>query len=56
MRKFLLPLLALTLLAETGSAQTAPPRPYSQRMADAFISWSPDSIVIGNRKSARWDY
>lgn len=54
--RLLLPLLSLTLLAETGSAQTAPPRPYSQRMADAFISWSPDSIVIGNRKSARWDY
>ena len=54
--RFLLPLLSLMLLAETGSAQTAPSRPYSQRMADAFISWSPDSIVIGNRKSARWDY
>nr|WP_139926069.1 DUF4350 domain-containing protein [Hymenobacter sp. DG01] len=25
-------------------------------MADAFISWHPDSILIGNRKTARWDY
>nr|WP_229725526.1 glycoside hydrolase family 88 protein [Hymenobacter baengnokdamensis] len=28
----------------------------SQRMADAFIAQHPDSIVIGNRKTARWDY
>ena len=57
--RFLLPLLGLTLLAETGFAQIASPtgtRSYSQRMADAFITWSPDSIVIGNRKTARWDY
>ncbi|WP_400193418.1 glycoside hydrolase family 88 protein [Hymenobacter sp. B81] len=25
-------------------------------MSDAFISWHPDSILIGNRKTARWDY
>ncbi|RYU77214.1 glycoside hydrolase family 88/105 protein [Hymenobacter persicinus] len=25
-------------------------------MADAFISWYPDSILIGSRKTARWDY
>nr|WP_260625888.1 DUF4350 domain-containing protein [Hymenobacter sediminicola] len=25
-------------------------------MTDAFISWHPDSILIGNRKTARWDY
>ncbi|MVN75155.1 glycoside hydrolase family 88 protein [Hymenobacter sp. HMF4947] len=25
-------------------------------MADAFIAQNPDSIVIGNRKTARWDY
>ncbi|UOR07625.1 glycoside hydrolase family 88 protein [Hymenobacter aerilatus] len=38
-------------------AQTPTPAPpMSQRMADAFISWYPDSIVIGNRKTARWDY
>src|SRR6476469_7748675 len=38
------------------SAQEALLVPYSQRMADAFISWHPDSIVIGTRKTARWDY
>jgi hypothetical protein len=36
--RFLLPLLGLALLAETGAAQTAQPAAYSQRMADAFIS------------------
>ncbi|MBC8082781.1 MAG: glycoside hydrolase family 88 protein [Hymenobacter sp.] len=25
-------------------------------MADAFIDWHPDSILIGTRKTARWDY
>jgi unsaturated rhamnogalacturonyl hydrolase len=54
--RFLLPLLGLALLAETGAAQTAQPAAYSQRMADAFISWHPDSIVIGKNKTARWDY
>ncbi|MCA8829676.1 glycoside hydrolase family 88 protein [Hymenobacter pini] len=54
-RPFLLAgLLAASL---TIQAQTTPAaRPMSQRMADAFISWHPDSIVIGNRKTARWDY
>ena len=59
MKRLLLPLLALALRAEPGAAQTtlAPPTaPYSQRMADAFLSWHPDSIVIGSRKTARWDY
>ena len=54
------PLLFAGLLATslTTQAQTtaSAARPLSQRMADAFISWYPDSIVIGNRKSARWDY
>ncbi|WP_236668844.1 glycoside hydrolase family 88/105 protein [Hymenobacter rubidus] len=53
--RFLVPLLGLSLLTETASAQTAP-KPYSQRMADAFISWNPDSIVIGNAKVSRWNY
>ena len=59
MKRFILPLLTFALLAETGAAQPAPAQitaPYSQRMADAFISWHPDSIVIGARKTARWDY
>ena len=52
----LLPLLGLALLSETADAQTAGTRPYSQRMADAFMTWHPDSIVIGKNKTARWDY
>ncbi|SFQ40899.1 glycoside hydrolase family 88/105 protein [Hymenobacter arizonensis] len=58
--RFLLPLLGLALLAETAAAQTpqsaAQVVPMSQRMADSFISWHPDSILIGNRKTVRWDY
>jgi len=47
--------LLLLTAAQSLSAQTAP-TPMSQRMADAFISWHPDSIVIGKNKTARWDY
>ncbi|MFD2718687.1 glycoside hydrolase family 88 protein [Hymenobacter monticola] len=53
--RFLLPFLGLALLSETTAAQTAT-KPYSQRMADAFISWNPDSIVVGNAKVSRWNY
>ena len=57
MKCFLLPLLGITLFSTTAPAQTATPAaPWSQRMADAFITWHPDSILIGNRKTARWDY
>ncbi len=31
-------------------------RPWSQRMADSFIATHKDSIVVGNNKTARWDY
>ena len=55
-RLFLLPLLGLSLLGKPSTAQTVPVPAYSQRMADAFISWHPDSILIGARKTARWDY
>ena len=63
MKTMFLPLLGLLLLSERAVAQapqaqaTSPaPAAYSQRMADAFISWHPDSIVITGRKTARWDY
>ena len=65
MNRLLLLLLSLSLLAENSAAQTtptqptpaplAPTAPYSQRMTDAFIGWHPDSIVVGARKTARWD-
>ena len=54
MKRLFFSLLSLALLAQSAEAQT--PAPYSQRMADAFISWHPDSILIGARKTARWDY
>lgn len=54
-RRFFLSGLLVSSFA--AQAQTAPAaRPMSQRMTDAFITWHPDSIVIGNRKTARWDY
>ena len=31
-------------------------QPLSVQMADAFLHWFPDSIVVGNQKAARWDY
>lgn len=47
-------LAGLTLLAGYGSwAQSAP---YSQRMADSFMRWHPDSILVGSQKTTRWDY
>jgi unsaturated rhamnogalacturonyl hydrolase len=47
----------MALFGQAAVAQPTPPAvPMSQRMADAFISWHPDSIVIGSRKTARWDY
>ncbi|MBF9221807.1 glycoside hydrolase family 88/105 protein [Hymenobacter ruricola] len=49
--------LLLLTASHSLCAQTAPvATPMSQRMADAFISWHPDSIVIGKNKTARWDY
>jgi unsaturated rhamnogalacturonyl hydrolase len=47
---FLTTALAAPLLAQ---AQTPP---MSQRMADAFMTRQPDSIVVGGRSTARWDY
>ncbi|MDQ2792496.1 MAG: glycoside hydrolase family 88 protein, partial [Bacteroidota bacterium] len=51
-RLFFTAALALPLLAPAQNAPAA----MSQRMADAFIAQHPDSIVIANRKTARWDY
>jgi unsaturated rhamnogalacturonyl hydrolase len=55
--KFPTPLLALTLATPLfAQAQTATAPAMSQRMAESFIAQHPDSIVVGERKSARWDY
>lgn len=31
-------------------------KPYSQQMADSFMGWYPDSIVVKPRVSSTWDY
>ncbi len=41
--------------AASTFAQTTD-RPWSQRMADSFIATHKDSIVVGENKTARWDY
>lgn len=45
--------LFLLLITTCALAQQ---KPYSQRMADSFMVWHKDSILIGNQKTARWDY
>lgn len=47
-------LLVCLLLLSTALHAQQPP--YSQRMADSFMHWHPDSIVVGNQKATRWDY
>jgi unsaturated rhamnogalacturonyl hydrolase len=54
MRLRILLLPAVLLLFSYGaSAQT---RPYSQRMADTFMKWYPDSLGLEQNKAARWGY
>ena len=54
------PPAAATAPATTAAAASAPAvangTAWSQRMADSFIKLHPDSILIGSRKTARWDY
>ena len=49
-------ILLVSVLLTQIPARSQSPTPYSQRMADAFLTWHPDSILIGSRKTARWDY
>ena len=44
-------LLSAAYTVNAQSQQT-----WSERMTDSFISRNKDSIVVGNRKSATWDY
>ncbi len=46
-------LLLLFLLSACVFAQQ---KPLSQQIADSFIARHPDSILVGNNKTARWDY
>ncbi|SFE89606.1 glycoside hydrolase family 88/105 protein [Thermoflexibacter ruber] len=38
------------------NALFAQEKAWSVRMADAFMTWHKDSILIGERKTTRWDY
>lgn len=49
-------LLLLTATLTNPCFAQAQALPLSQRMADAFMARQPDSIVVGDRKTARWDY
>lgn len=45
-------LFFLLLLCNSALAQQSP---WSKRMADSFMHWHRDSIVIGSNKASRWD-
>jgi unsaturated rhamnogalacturonyl hydrolase len=49
------PLLVILLTCSITLAH-AQSKPWSVRMADSFIARNRDSIVVGNQKTARWDY
>lgn len=42
-----------SLMATVGSAQQ---KPWSTQMADSFISWNKDSILVGEAKRSNWNY
>ncbi|MCC2547482.1 glycoside hydrolase family 88 protein [Hymenobacter sp. BT175] len=47
----------LLLLSLVSFAQTTPTAaPLSQRMADSFMRWYPDSLGLEKNKAARWGY
>jgi len=46
-------LFLLSLIAAKGFAQQ---KPWSAQMADSFISWNKDSILVGEAKRSNWNY
>ena len=50
------PTLLLTAALAAPFLAQAQTLPLSQRMTDAFMARQPDSIVVGGRSTARWDY
>jgi unsaturated rhamnogalacturonyl hydrolase len=44
------------LISTAAFAQPTAPKPYSQRMADSFLRWYPDSLGLAQNKAARWGY
>lgn len=53
MKRVLLHLIIGMLVAYTATAQKAP---YSVRMAESFMTWHKDSIMVKENKPASWDY
>ena len=53
MKRVLLHLIVGMLVAYTATAQKAP---YSVRMAESFMTWHKDSIMVKENKPASWDY
>ena len=51
MKKYIL-YISFFCLSISGNAQ----KPYSQQMADSFMGWYPDSIVVKPRVKSTWDY
>lgn len=51
MKKYIL-YISLFCFSLTGKAQ----KPFSQQMADSFMAWYPDSIVVKPRVKSTWDY
>ncbi|MGI4863020.1 MAG: glycoside hydrolase family 88/105 protein [Janthinobacterium lividum] len=49
-------LLICLSFSTAALAQTTAPKPYSQRMADSFMRWYPDSLGLAQNKAARWGY
>jgi rhamnogalacturonyl hydrolase YesR len=48
--------LFFCLVLSTAVLAQPTPRPWSQRMADAFVRWYPDSLGLTQNKAARWGY
>lgn len=53
MKRVLLHLIVSMLVAYTANAQKSP---YSVRMAESFMTWHKDSIMVKENKPASWDY
>ncbi|MFD1875260.1 glycoside hydrolase family 88/105 protein [Hymenobacter bucti] len=49
-------LLSCLLISTAALAQPTAPKPWSQRMADSFMGWYPDSLGLAQNKAARWGY
>lgn len=46
----------LTLFGLIATAGFAQQKPWSTQMADSFISWNKDSILVGEAKRSNWNY